>query len=178
MSNSKFSDHVCNWGHTVPEKKKCIHFILHSAPATLVYSNEFCRLFSHLLHESSIHLRPRQTTQHIRDSSPVRDSITFPSILSVFHLGTQPQTEYRSGMIESFSGYLTTIFLPHNTRSTTSLPYFTTSFKRTYYRDGSGNLTHEIRVLHNPRTKNNIQSTAGRKYINLLRNLYGRCQHS
>jgi hypothetical protein len=109
--------------------KDCIHFIPHSVLATLVYSDEFCCLFSQLLHESSILLRPCQSPQHVRDPSPVRDSITLPPVLFLLHPGTQPPTEYRSGMIESFFSYLTTKFLPHYTRTMTSMPYFTSSYE-------------------------------------------------
>jgi hypothetical protein len=110
VSNSKFRNHVRNCGHTVLEE--CICFVPHSIPATLVYSNAFCCLFSPLLHESSILLRLCRLPQHIRDLRPVRDLTESPSVLFVLHPGTQSQTEYRSGTIESFSTYLTTIFLP------------------------------------------------------------------
>lgn len=142
MSNSKFSDHVCNWGHTVPERVYPFY-----PPFCYLYTGLFKRvllLFSHLLHESSILLLPHQSPQHIREPSPVRDSITFPSVLSVLHPGTQLPTEYRSGMIESSFSYLTTIFLPHYTRNITSVPYFISSYESAYYRKGSGNLTQKI----------------------------------
>lgn len=110
-------------------------------------------LFSHLLHESSILLLRRQPPQHIREPSPVRDSNTFPSVLSVLYPGTQPPTEYRSDMIEFFFSYLTTIFLPHYIRNMTSVSYFTTSYEGAYYRKGSGNFTQKREFFIIPKKK-------------------------